>query len=537
MKCYIRKHWVEFGIVSVISVLFALIYVGVSIVLQEAIDYVIAGKIFKAIVISGIFLVSFLTIYMLQIWGQVEVNQKIMKELREEIIKRIIKKSNQEFTKYKETDYISLMQNDVKKIEENYIEILFSIIVYAAQLICAIAVMTRYSPYFTLVMLVMTVGMFCIPGLFSKKITDATEMASSGQQGLTEGISEAIYGYEIVKSFQKEQYAISKFNLVNSAMKRHAAKLERVKKMNSGVSQVLGFFMQMVICLMAAWYIYKGKLSYGSMVGVIQVSGSITNPLFQMFALVPVLQSFAPIWQKIDCFTEIERDYVGMNNKKSENILWKQLTFKNVKFAYNESERVIFKDISLSIEKGKKYLVVGESGSGKSTLIKLLCGKLVPTTGEIVLDGRHDGETELILQKLTSGVWQNTFLFNESIKDNIVMGEEKEEVLDNAVSAASLEDVILEKGADFTVGANGANLSGGQKQRVAIARALAAQKDVLILDEGVSALDEKMGQDIEKRLLAKADLTLVSISHHVIPEVRELYDVVLEVKNGQILVS
>ena len=91
-----------------------------------------------------------------------------------------------------------------------------------------------------------------------------------------------------------------------------------------------------------------------------------------------------------------------------------------------------------------------------------------------------------------------------------------------------------EKGLDFVVGAGGDQLSGGQKQRIAIARALHADKDILILDEGLSALHEDMGQEIEKRLLAQPGRTVISISHHASEEIKGLYDAVIEIKEGRI---
>ncbi|SFQ44086.1 ABC transporter [Lachnospiraceae bacterium XBB1006] len=137
------------------------------------------------------------------------------------------------------------------------------------------------------------------------------------------------------------------------------------------------------------------------------------------------------------------------------------------------------------------------------------------------------------MQRLSSGVWQNVYLFNESIKDNILMGDEEKDDIPQVLREAALVDVTKEKGLDFIVGTNGDQLSGGQKQRIAIARALHAKKDILILDEGFSALDSEMGEKIERELLSKSDQTIISISHHASLDVRSLYDEIIEVRNGK----
>ena len=105
---------------------------------------------------------------------------------------------------------------------------------------------------------------------------------------------------------------------------------------------------------------------------------------------------------------------------------------------------------------------------------------------------------------------------------------------DEIISQASLDEMIDEKGIEFVVGTNGDQLSGGQKQRIAIARALYAEKDLLILDEGFSALNPEMYQTIERNLLKQKDKTIISISHHVSNEMMALYDEILEVKNGKV---
>ena len=114
------------------------------------------------------------------------------------------------------------------------------------------------------------------------------------------------------------------------------------------------------------------------------------------------------------------------------------------------------------------------------------------------------------------------------------MGDCKRENFDEIISQASLDEMIDEKGIEFVVGTNGDQLSGGQKQRIAIARALYAEKDLLVLDEGFSALNPEMSQTIERNLLKQKDKTIISISHHVSNEMMALYDEILEVKNGKV---
>ena len=535
MKEYGKKHLLEFIWVGLTSVLFSAVFVGISLVLQEAIDSAIAGNVEKAVWLSAGFIVIFAFVYWLQASSLVKLNQKVMGEIRGNIVKKILCKNTMEFKEYKETDYISLFQNDVKKIEDTYLNTFFSIISATMQLLLAIVVMTHYSWIFTVVMIGMTVLMFLVPAVFSKKLSQANEEVSKAQQTLTEGLSEVVFGYEVIKSFQKENYRISIFEGRNQLMQRKAKKLELCKQANSGASNVLAFSMQMVICVLAGWFICQGKMSYGSMVGVIQASGSITSPLFQLFAWIPVLKSFHPIWEKIASYTKCNEDESqNLKETAGSRNTWEKITLRNVDFAYPNEEKQALTDINLTIKRGKKYLIVGESGGGKSTLINVLCGNFIPQKGEILIDGVQLQGTVSFLKKLSSVVWQNIFLFNESISHNILMGDRENERLNQVITRARIEDLVTEKGIGFLVGSNGDQLSGGQKQRIAIARALYAKKDILVLDEGISALDPETAKEIETDILGEEGKTVISISHHVLPDLLKMYDEVWEVKEGKL---
>lgn len=542
MKEYCKRHLGEFAWAGITAVLFAAVFVGISVVLQKAIDAAIVGDLKMAVRILVVFTVVFGIVYLLQAFSLVNLNQKIIREIRGNIASKILHKNSQEFKKHIETDYLSLLQNDVKKIEDTYLDTLFSIAIAAVQLIFAIVIMTHYSWVFTVVMLGMTVLMFLVPAVFSKKLAKATEEVSETQEMLTEGFSEVVYGYEVTKSFQKERHRLSVFEQCNRLLQVKARKLELWKQANGGVSNVLAFIMQMVICVLAGWFIYNGKMSYGSMVGVIQVSGNITNPWFQLFSWIPVIKSFEPIWEKIETYTksdekEIVEDSVNVHTTGECKNRWDEIVLKDVVFVYPNEEKPTLTDVNVRIERGKKYLIVGESGGGKSTLINVLCGNFIPQAGEILIDGTIRKHASAFLGKMSAVVWQNIFLFNESVANNILLGDKKNESLRRVVKRAKLEELTDEKGLDYVVGSNGDLLSGGQKQRIAIARALYAQKDLLILDEGLSALDPETADKIETDILSDKSLTVVSISHHVTSDLLENYDEVWEVKDGKVRIE
>ena len=199
----------------------------------------------------------------------------------------------------------------------------------------------------------------------------------------------------------------------------------------------------------------------------------------------------------------------------------------------------IAENMYLGNEKGKKYAFVGKSGCGKSTLIKLIAGYYSDFTGNVLYDA--DSLSILDIDKITalsSIIHQNVYMFDESIFDNICLHEDySEKELQSALSDSGLSSFIKQvpNGLEYHVGENGANLSGGQKQRIAVARALIRKKPLLILDEGTSAIDMQTAYDIESRLLAISDLTLLTITHNMSKDILELYDEIIFMADGKII--
>lgn len=553
MKEYGKKHWMKFIGVGLASVLLSAAMVGVSIVLQYAIDFTMEGRVWEAVAMVASFLVLFAVLYGVRNVGFVSLNQKFLCDIRAEIVEKILRKDYLEFEERKESDYLSLLTNDVKRIEDDYLDTIFAILEKVVQLILAIIVMTYYSWVFTVVMLGMTVAMFLIPSYFTKKLQDATEGFSQSQAKLTQGINEVTGGFRVIKSFRLETNRLARFAEQNNGQAQAGKKLGFLQKANETVSNVLAFTMQMVICVLAAWFIFQGKMSYGSMVGVIQVSGSITVPLFELFSAVPGLKALKPVWEKIKAYTancengedaqcrtgrETVTEAKGHMGKEAavegagaNGGRWQEISAEHLGFSYPGSSSEVLKDVSLTIERGKKYLMVGESGGGKSTLGKLLCGCYPVNSGKIRIDNVDVSEKRKLLQDEAAVIWQDVFLFNQSIRDNICLGHEDEKRLEQVLRATRLQAVVAEKGLDFTVGENGKQLSGGQRQRIAIARALYAGRNLLMLDEGFSALDPETAREIEQGLLENKELTVISISHHTDELSRKNYDSVIEVGN------
>ena len=216
--------------------------------------------------------------------------------------------------------------------------------------------------------------------------------------------------------------------------------------------------------------------------------------------------------------------------KKSEGVYKKDFSkneifsnnikLKNISFNYGTDKKVAVNNINIDITKGKSVGLIGKSGSGKSTLVDIIIGLLEPSTGEILIDDNNIGTKKISWQKQLGYVPQEVYLLDDTIRNNITFGIEKEEIdeklLSDVIEKSQLKNLInsLSNKLDTLIGDRGARLSGGEKQRIGIARALYNKPKVIVFDEATSSLDIYNENKILKEIYEnKKDKTLIIISH------------------------
>ena len=204
------------------------------------------------------------------------------------------------------------------------------------------------------------------------------------------------------------------------------------------------------------------------------------------------------------------------NISKTNSVNFEYLKLSNISFKFNKSEVNLIQNLNLKVNKNDKIAIYGESGAGKSTLLDLMTGILLPTFGEIKSNNKINSLSKQHLE-LFSYVPQKYFIFNDSIKNNIILYKKYNENLFNeALKISMLESQIakFKKGANHPIGDGGLALSGGQKQRLVIARALYSNKEIIILDEATSGLDPKTELRIINNLIKLKNKTIILVSHN-----------------------
>lgn len=538
MKIYMKQNKVLLLFTILTSIIASLGYVFMAVLLQKLLDIAVEKNMqqFIPMVLFSIFYFVMLGIFLyLQSLLSKRITCKIIKQIRTDVFKGIVSQSMGDFGKRNTADYLSIITNDVKMIEDNFLLPFFEVVQYTVIFISSFVLMIYFDVIVTIVVFVAITLMFLVPSLLGKELEKRQNTLSSQLADFTTKLKDILSGFEIIKSYSMKQYVIQKFDKENSDTIHTKYSVDKLFALNEGLSSFLALMVQIVVLFLSAYFIITERITVGTLLGMVQVSSNLANPLIMIFTNIPKIKSIQPIIEKLTVLSKYELNEVPKKQSATFNSV---VSISNLSFAYEKQNRVLDK-INLHIEKGKKYVIVGKSGCGKTTLVELLAGYYTEYSGKILYDNTDlNMMNENDIVQLSSIIHQNIYMFNESVYDNICLHEDySKESIDKAVKASGLNDVIekLPEGLLYEAGENGSNLSGGQKQRIAVARALIRNKPILILDEGTSAIDMQTAYDIENHLLKIEGLTIITITHNLKKELLELYDNIIYMENGEII--
>ncbi|MCC3867410.1 ABC transporter ATP-binding protein [Terrisporobacter mayombei] len=538
MKECIKKNKILLFITIIFSVISSITMVGVSLLLQSTIDKVMNGDMegFKKILIFTLIYCGIMGLlyFIYDILSKMFI-RNVTRELRSKIFSGIINHNYKDFNSKNTADYISALTNDIKLVEENYITSLLLVLQFSVAFLATIGILLYLSPLVTGCLFISMLLIFIVPSIFGKKLESKQMNLSNKLTSFTTVIKDMLSGYDVIRSYNLKKDAFKEFEKENVDLAKTKFEADKLLVINETLSQLLGMGTQFVAVFLSAYLVLKGNITMGTLIAIVQLSGSFIQPVIMIMSYAPKITSMTSVIKRLDDISNYkDNSFIGNEDPFFENYI----EISNVNFAYEENKNIL-ENVDLKIKKNKKYAIVGPSGCGKSTLAKLILGYYADYSGEIKYDDKEIRNVNIEkINKMISIIHQNVYMFDKNIKDNICLYEEfSYDNINNILKLSGADKFIneLEEGLDYFVGENGNNLSGGQRQRIAIARALIQQTPILVLDEGTSAIDMQTGYDIENRLLNLDNLTLMTITHKMSQELLSLYDEIIFMEDGKII--
>ena len=525
MKTYLKKNKWLLLISLFLSMVVSAGVVFLAAILQNIVNVATEGSIddfFTTIEISvGYLLILGVCKYVHAICNKILI-KRINLSIRQDIFKNIFEEGYETFEEGDSAKYISMLTNDIKIIEENYIIPLFKIIENSITFCLAVYMLFIISPIVLIALFSCLCLIFIVSAIFSKILQKKQEYYSDALGKYTAIIKDLLGGFTIIKSFNEAHNANKDFKIENRNLTNIKYNLDSTLVMNQTTSDILGLLTMFVVVSIGSYKVLSGDLLVGTLIALVQLSNSFVNPVMEITMSIPQMQSIKPILNKMK---NIGKFAESKKNLKNLECFSEVIDVKNLTFGYDEKINVL-NNINLKIFKNKKILILGKSGSGKTTLVKLILGQNTNYKGKIEWD--HEDIKEIDVSNVSAYIQQNVYIFNKSVRENISLYKDfPDEAIIKVLKESGLTDIALD---DI-----GLNFSGGQKQRISVSRALIRNKSVLVVDEGTSAVDIKTSNQIEENLLNRNDLTMIVISHKINKNILKKYDQIICMDKGKII--
>ncbi|EOU1755033.1 ABC transporter ATP-binding protein [Clostridium perfringens] len=460
----------------------------------------------------------------------------VSKEIRMDLFKKI---QSFEFSFFDSTNTGELMS----RIGED-VDIVWETISYGLRLliegiilfIISVTIMMSMSPSLTIICLVILLPVGVLAILVNKKFHRNYSKISDKVADINLMAQQDIAGIRLVKAFAREKYETEKFLKVNKDYYDLNITQARILSNFLPVIDLLTNLTPVAMIIYGGYLVIKGNITMGTLLAFSSYILNLSFCVKNIGGLVNMMSQNRASMDKIFNILKRKPQITSMENSYNPDKVKGEIEFKNVSFRYNEEE--VLKKINLKIPAGSTVAIMGETGCGKSSILSLIGRHYDVSSGEVLIDGVNVKKWNLdSLRENMAVVFQDTFLFSDSIKDNIDFGGNKNE--DEIIEAAKdscAYDFIKEmpEGFKTEVGERGLGLSGGQKQRLAIARALVRKTPILILDDATSALDMETEFNVLKNLSKKQDKATTFIIAHRISGVKDA-DIILFMKDGEIV--
>ena len=508
MKKYILKYKL-LNLIHIILIGFSSAFlVGASVTLSIMLNKLVESD-FKGFLIwlgieFGVYLLFLADTYLIRV-NQTKLIQKMTLSLRDDYINSLTRKSFSEFKNKTVGEHLSILNNDIKIIEESGFESFYSLVSTVFTTFFSIIALFSYDYRIVLLSILLTLILTYLPRSFAHKMEKAMKRFSIGNETFISSLTDQLLGYDTLYYSNKKEMlsikcgeVIKKFIFEKIVFIKTSSLIEIIMSLFSIISQML-------VLLLTGYLIILKQVSIGSISSVGQISGNIFNSLTTFNQLQVSISSVNIIFEKFGAFEK--SSHYRYIDKDIEEI---KLT--NVGYSFKDKE--IFKNINCSFEKGKNYAIVGESGSGKSTLINIILGNNKQYSGSVKYNDVEISDIEESqLSKSVSYIGNITHIYHDSLRNNLTLWDNKinESEIINILKQVNLIDLIPRLDDEVSM----SFLSEGQKQRLGIARAYLTKTNVIIMDESMANLDRDNAFLIENQLLNDPTRMYITVSHHL----------------------
>ena len=537
MKQLIKNHQKAFYAFMIFNILVPLTNIAFAYSIKGIIDSGMSQNkeaLTQAVLVGATVIFIYAALNFISLRLRNKLVRQIMSRYKNKVFQSILDRDYRDFSKEKSGKFISVLTENMKKIEQDYLQQYFNISKNISLMIFSLLAMFIGNWYLTLLVIIASIIPMMISGFIGQKSAYLQKSAMIADQKYLAKVKDILAGFLVIKSFNVKE-------AIRQDYRNESEKLDEIYFMKGKfdvlanvISQLSGMIVFLVAFGGGMYLVFNGYTTIGSVTAIVQLVNFVVMPLNEVGM---GMSKFREGQATLDAF-EV-KDVTGLQSGETKEYFDDVISFSNIDFSYPNTEEKIFNHLSLKIQKGENIAIVGMSGSGKSTLLNLLLRFYDVTSGHISIDNQDiQAISAESLYNLMTIVQQDVYIFDDTLRANITLNQSfTDEEIKQAVQQSGLESYVLENesGLQTLCGENGSNLSGGQKQRLSIARALIRKTPILLLDEATSSLDNQVTTEIENSILDIQDLTILVVTHKLNENILKRYDRILFMKAGVIV--
>ena len=429
-----------------------------------------------------------------------KTSRDITESLRHDLFEKVTYLSSRQTDRFTVPSLISRLTADTYNVHQMFDRLQRAGIRAPIMLLGGTIITLTLDPVLTLVLVLMLPVLgFILWYVSSRGIPLYTEVQTA-LDSLVRKVQENMSGVRVIKALSKSGFEREKFDEANAEMYGKERRAGLLMAVSSPVMNLILNLGQTLVILIGAYRVAAGLTQAGKIIAFLTYFTLILNSLMMMSRMFVMISKGLSSAKRIESVLDAPDDMQARESDKQESEY--HVEFSHVGFSYNKKQDNLT-DISFALRRGETLGIIGPTGSGKSTIVSLLLRFYDPDSGEIRISGeRLDGIAPEVLHTKFGVVFQNDFLFADTIRENISFGRglTDEEIEKAAVTAQAGFISEKQNGLSEMLSSKGTNLSGGQKQRLLIARALAASPEILVLDDCSSALDYKTDAELRRAL-------------------------------------
>ena len=501
------------------------------------IDFDYIGQII--LILVGLYLISALFSY-IQGFITSTISQRVAYDLRTSISQKMDRMPLSYFDKHTSGDILSRVTNDIDTIAQSLNQSMSQVITSTVTVIGIFIMMLTISPVMTLIAVcVLPVSMVLI-GLVMKRSQKYFARQQAALGDVNGHIEEMYGGHNVVKAFNGEAASVEQFNEYNDNLYESAWKSQFFSGLMQPITGFVGNVGYVAVCLLGGVLAGGGSITIGDIQAFIQYVRQFNQPITHLAQTMNMLQSTAAAAERVFEFLgeeELEPETPKVTADEVAKV-GGSVTCADVNFGYLKDQTII-NDFSLHVHAGQTVAIVGPTGAGKTTIVKLLMRFYELNSGSILIDGkdiRDFGRQDL--RSLFGMVLQDTWLFNGTIKENLMYGklDASDEEVKEACKVAYVDHFVqtLENGYETMINEESSNISQGQKQLLTIARAFLKDPKILILDEATSSVDTRTEVLIQKGMEKLMEGRTSFVIAHRLSTIRDA-DTIIVMKDGDIV--